>query len=120
MSGPLLHHARDMRREPTREEERLWSWLRDRRCSGFKFRRQTPLGPYIVDFYCAELKLVIEVDGEHHQTAWMSEYDGRRSLMLGKRGIRVLRIPNELLVSDSLLVGEQIDAAIAELNDASA
>jgi very-short-patch-repair endonuclease len=104
-----------MRQAPTRAEGRIWSWLRNRRCGGFKFRRQTPIGRYIVDFYCAELQLVIELDGAHHQTAWMSEYDGERSRDLEERGIRVLRIPNELLIRNSILVGEQIQAAIAEL-----
>ncbi|HEX6100708.1 MAG TPA: endonuclease domain-containing protein [Thermoanaerobaculia bacterium] len=114
-SAHLKRHARAMRREPTRAEDRLWSWLRNRRCAGYKFRRQTPIGRYIVDFYCAELNLVIELDGAHHRTAWMSEYDGERSRALQERGIRVLRIPNELLIRDSVLVGEQIQAAIAEV-----
>ena len=118
MSSTLKRYAREMRRAPTRAEDRLWFWLRDRRCSGFKFRRQMPIGPYIVDFYCAELRLVIELDGSHHRTPWMSESDGRRSLLLQKRGIRVLRIPNELLIADSLTVSEAIQAAIAELIDA--
>ena len=112
----LKHHARAMRHEPTRAEDRIWSWLRNRRCSGFKFRRQTPIGRYIVDFYCAELKLAIELDGSHHQTAWMSDYEGERLHELQECGIRVLRIPNELLIRDSILVGEQITAVIAELS----
>ena len=105
-----------MRHEPTRAEDRIWFWLRDRRCGGYKFRRQTPIGHYIVDFYCAELKLVIELDGRHHETAWMSDYDGERSRELQERGLRVLRIPNELLIRNSILVGEQIQAVIAELS----
>jgi len=108
-------HAREMRRAPTRAEDRLWSWLRDRRCVGYKFRRQSPVGPYILDFYCVELRLAIELDGAHHETAWMSEYDGVRTRYLMDLGIRVLRIPNELLIRDSLTVGEQILAAIAEI-----
>jgi len=104
-----------MRRAPTRGEGRLWSWLRNRQCSGFKFRRQTPIGPYIIDFYCAELQLAIELDGGHHNAPWMNEYDGRRSRDLQHHGIRVLRIPNELLIRDSLLVEEQIRAVIAEI-----
>jgi len=49
-----------MRKAPTRSEDRVWSWLRDRRFGGYKFRRQHPVGDYIVDFYCSELKLAIE------------------------------------------------------------
>jgi len=107
-------HARDMRHAQTFVERRLWSWLRDRRCLGYKFKRQVPIGRYIVDFYCAELDLVIEVDGRHHETSWMSGYDGRRTLELERRGIRVLRIPNEVIVRDSLLAGEMVRAAIRE------
>jgi very-short-patch-repair endonuclease len=111
----LKRHARAMRNTPTRAEDRLWSWLRDRRCSGIKFRRQTPIGPYIVDFYCAELKFAIELDGTQHRASRMSDYDGERTVYLQKREIRVLRIPNELLIRDSILVGEQISAAIESL-----
>ena len=60
-SMTMLDHARRMRRAPTRSEDRLWSWLRDRRFSGQKFRRQVPIGRYILDFYCPRLKLVIEI-----------------------------------------------------------
>jgi very-short-patch-repair endonuclease len=101
-----------MRHEPTRAESRLWSWLRGRRFGGSKFKRQAPIGCYIVDFFCAELKLAIEVDGRHHDAHWMQEYDGARTAELERRGIRLLRIPNELLMRDSWLVGEQIAAAI--------
>jgi very-short-patch-repair endonuclease len=106
-----------MRREPTRAEDRVWFWLRDRRCAGFKFRRQVPVGPYILDFYCVELKLAIELDGAHHRAAWICDYDGRRSLELEDHGIYVLRIPNELLIRNSRLVGEQIRAAIDHLRE---
>jgi very-short-patch-repair endonuclease len=73
-TGPQLRQrAKEMRRAPTRSENRLWSWLRDRRFDGYKFRRQYPIGRYVLDFYCAELKLAIEVDGRHHEEPWMSD-----------------------------------------------
>ena len=103
-----------MRQSPTRSEDRLWQWLRDRRCSGYKFRRQHPLGGYILDFYCAELKLAIEVDGKHHEAAWVNEYDGARSLELGEHGIDVVRIPNELLIRDYLTVIDIVQFAIKQ------
>jgi very-short-patch-repair endonuclease len=104
-----------MRQAPTRGENRLWSWLRDRRASGFKFRRQFPIGRCVLDFYCPELKLAIELDGRHHATSWLDEYDTQRSLDLRELGVEVLRIPNEMLIRDSLLVGECIRWAIARL-----
>jgi very-short-patch-repair endonuclease len=101
-----------MRREPTGSEGRLWTWLRDRRFSGYKFRKQYPIGKYILDFYCAELRLAIEVDGQHHLSTWVSEYDDQRYLELRARGIEVLQIPNILLIRDPRCVAECIQAAI--------
>jgi len=104
-----------MRREPTRSEGRLWTWLRNRQFSGYKIRRQFPVGKYILDFYCAELRLAIEVDGEHHLTSWVSEYDNQRCLDLRARGIDVLQIPNVLLIRDSRCVAECIQMAIDKI-----
>ncbi len=101
-----------MRREPTRGERRLWKWLRDRRFLGYKFRRQYPAAGYILDFYCAELNLAIELDGRHHATGYMNEYDSNRAVALRKLGIEILRLPNELL-RDSALAEECIRVAIA-------
>jgi very-short-patch-repair endonuclease len=111
----LKRHAREMRKMPTRAEDRLWSWLRGRRTFGFKFRRQVPAGPYILDFYCAHLRLAIELDGSQHDTPGMQEYDDRRSAFLGKRGVRVFRIPNELFIRDATMVEEQIAWVISEI-----
>ena len=112
ISPRMKEHARAMRHEPTRSEGRMWCWLRNRRFAGQKFRRQVPIGRYIVDFYCAQLKIAIELDGRHHSMAGMDEYDDFRTLYLRKRGIYVLRIPNELLIRDSLMVEEMISATI--------
>ncbi len=90
----------------------MWSCLRNRRFTGYKFRRQVPIGRYIVDFYCAELKMVIELDGAHHRSPGMDEYDDRRTKLLRQRGIHVLRIPNELFIRDSEMVGEMIKWSI--------
>jgi len=97
-----------MRKAPTRSEDRLWSWLRDRRFNGCKFRRQHPVGGYILDFYCAKLKLAIEVDGAHHDP----EYDGIRSLILQRYGIEVIRIPNDMFKTQYEIVIDIIQAAI--------
>jgi very-short-patch-repair endonuclease len=108
----LKRYARDMRRSSTRAEDRVWSWLRGRRFDGVKFRRQVPIGPYIVDFYCADLMLAIELDGSQHQLI-LDEYDSQRTAYLRQQGLEVVRIPNEELIRDSQLVAEVIRAAIA-------
>jgi len=88
----LLDHARELRSHPTDAEQRLWTQLRAHRLMGLKFRRQKPLGPYIVDFICHEIGLVIEVDGGQHQDA--AAYDSRRDAWLRERGYQVLRFWN--------------------------
>ena len=108
----MKKHARAMRRNPTRSEGRMWSWLRNRRFIGYKFRRQVPIGRYIVDLYCPELKMAIELDGTHHRSPGMDEYDDRRTKYLRQRGIHMLRIPNELLIRDSEMVVEMIHWSI--------
>jgi len=88
----LLDHARELRSHQTEAEQRLWTQLRAHRLMGLKFRRQKPLGPYIVDFICHEIGLVIEVDGGQHQEA--AAYDSRRDAWLRERGYQVLRFWN--------------------------
>jgi very-short-patch-repair endonuclease len=83
-----------MRRNPTRAEDRVWAWLRNRRFDGVKFRRQVPIGRYIVDFYSADVEVAIELDGTHHRSPEMNDYDGQRTAFLRGRGIEVVRIPN--------------------------
>ncbi len=87
----LKDRARQMRREPTEAERRMWRLLRDRRLGGFKFRRQEQLGRYIVDFVCFERKLVIELDGSQHAE---SAYDAERDAWLKSRDFVVLRFWN--------------------------
>jgi adenine-specific DNA-methyltransferase len=83
--------ARDLRKSSTKAERALWAQLRDRQLGGHKFRRQQPIGPYIVDFFCLERKLVVEVDGGQHGP----EVDERRTAFLESEGCRVLRFWNE-------------------------
>ncbi len=67
-TSPLIQQrARELRQRATEAEQMLWERVRNRRLGGLKFRRQHPLGPYIVDFYCAEHRLVVEVDGPIHE-----------------------------------------------------
>ena len=82
--------ARELRRSPSVPETRLWQVLRTRP-GGFKFRRQHPVGPYVLDFYCPAAKLVIEVDGESHGMGDRPERDARRDAWLREQGLRVER-----------------------------
>lgn len=86
--------ARSLRREATWAEKRLWYHLRTRKLRGKKFRRQQTFGPYVLDFYCVENKLNIEIDGGQHDVPENREYDMRRSAFLGKEGVRTLRFWN--------------------------
>jgi very-short-patch-repair endonuclease len=89
-----LDHTRErnLRRQQTDAERRLWYLLRDRRLAGFKFRRQHRIGPFFVDFVCLRARLVIEADGGQH--AERIGYDLARTAYLGRRGYRVLRFWN--------------------------
>ena len=89
----LTNFARANRKTPTPAENLLWQKaLRNRQFHGHKFLRQKPIGPYVVDFYCAELKLVIEIDGDSH--AEQFDYDVQRTAYLNCLGLRVLRYAN--------------------------
>jgi very-short-patch-repair endonuclease len=84
--------AKELRHEMTPAERKLWARLRDSRLAGFHFRRQQMIEPYIVDFYCHQAALVIEVDGGVHLE--QEEYDRQRELDLQSLGLRVLRFSN--------------------------
>ncbi len=90
----LTELARQNRKNPTQAELTFWDHvLRKKQFAGFKFLRQKPIGGYIVDFYCSELRLVIEIDGESH--AEMAEYDNERTRFLNSFGLHVWRYTNE-------------------------
>jgi very-short-patch-repair endonuclease len=90
--------AKELRRNPTEAERKLWRYLRLRQVGGYKFRRQQPLGPYIVDFVSLEKRLIVEVDGGQHSE--QVDYDAERSAWLEAQGFRVLRFwDNEVLRS---------------------
>ena len=99
--------ARSLRTNATDAEQLLWHSLRKRQLGGYRFRRQQPIGPYIVDFLCFEQRLVIELDGGHHAE---SHYDDERTSWLERKGFRVLRFWN----SDVLGNMEGVSHAILE------
>lgn len=102
-----LGNAKRLRRELTNGERVLWKKLRARRFHGLKFRRQVPLGPYIVDFLCAEKKLIIEIDGDSHFLPGAQERDRKREEYLKRYGFVFLRFSNYQTVRsvDSVLEG---------------
>lgn len=87
--------ARLLRKHMTSSEKILWQVLRKKRLSGLIFRRQHPVGRFIVDFYCHQAKLVIEVDGNIHNTLQNIEYDENRTFELEIFGLKVIRFKNE-------------------------
>jgi very-short-patch-repair endonuclease len=90
----LVSNARVLRNNMTRAEIILWSRLREKKINGYKFRRQQPIFDYIVDFYCHELKLIIEVDGEIHSLPGKINYDSKRDKILKINGYHIIRLTN--------------------------
>ena len=112
-TSPLIQQrARALRQRATEAERILWEHLRNRRLRGLKFRRQHPLGPYIVDFYCAAHRLVVEIDGPIHESH--REQDALRSEYLAMYGYRVLRFTNEEVLRDTESVLKRIGEACTE------
>ena len=90
----LKHIARELRRNLTDDEKELWRALRGRRFAGFKFRRQHMVGDYILDFYCADAKLAVELDGSQHGHPEGMQRDAEREKVLREQGIATLRFWN--------------------------
>ena len=109
----LLQFAKQMRRDPTDAEKRMWRLLRGRRLAGFKFRRQVPVAGYVLDFYCMRGHLVVECDGGQHGEPSQMSYDDRRSAALSRLGIRVMRFPDDEVLKHSAAVAEAIYFALA-------
>ena len=102
--------AREMRGGMTDAEVLLWRFLRNRRMAGAKFRRQHPVGRYILDFYCDQRRLGIELDGGQH--AQTLDYDERRDAWLRLQGVRVLRFWNNQVLNETEAVVEVIYGAL--------
>ena len=97
----ILHNARLLRETQTDTEQFMWQLLRNRRFCGVKFRRQHPVGRYILDFYCHDAQLAIELDGGGHAEDRQQEYDTERSAELAGAGIRVLRFWNHEVLQET-------------------
>ena len=93
LNPTLLARARDMRKESAPAEQKLWRCLRDRQLNGFKFRRQHVVGPYIADFYCHQVRLIVELDGGSHEQR--ETYDATRTKIIERGGDLVVQFKNQ-------------------------
>ena len=114
LPAELLERARALRREATDAERLLWSLLRNRQFLGLKFRRQHPLRGYVLDFYCHEAKLGIELDGGQHAEPEQAARDAQRTRDLEEHGIRVVRFWNHEVLKETRAVLEAIMSAVEE------
>ena len=106
-TDPLkLNFRRRLRHEQTDTERKLWSLLRSRQLEAYKFRRQHPIGPYVVDFCCLEKRLIVELDGRQH--ADRIAYDQRRTEFLQSKGYRVLRFWDNQVFKETEAVVEKV------------
>ena len=93
----------------------VWQMLRKRQCRGIKFRREHPIPPYTADFCCIQIRLIVEVDGDHHYTDAGKRHDRHRDKFLFSRGYTVLRIPGYEVENDPRAVFQRIEQAIDRL-----
>jgi very-short-patch-repair endonuclease len=110
MNKPIVKTAKRLHRRQTDAERLLWFRLRDRRLDGWKFRRQFPVDRYVVDFFCADAHLIIELDGGHH--AIQSDADAARTKSLETMGYLVLRFWNNDVMHNIQGVLEEIMTAL--------
>ena len=103
-----FEYAQQNRSKPTPAEDALWNALKSKQLKGLKFRRQHPIGVFIVDFYCHTAQLAIEIDGAYHLEANQQEYDHNRTMMLREAGIGEIRFSNEAVLNDLESVLEKI------------
>ncbi len=111
----IFENAKELRQNQTEAEKVLWGNLRSRRCRGLKFRRQHPVKEFILDFYCHEYLLGIEVDGSVHENELAKEYDLNRTAELESLGITILRFKNEDVLNDTAKVLAEIEDKVAQL-----
>jgi len=110
----MKERRRELRKNSSGEEVIIWNWVRGKKL-GKKFKRQVGIGGYIVDFYCAELKLVIEVDGIQHDQN--KQYDSQRDAFLSSLGCKVIRFSNRDVRGNLTKVVETIQLCIHSLSE---
>jgi very-short-patch-repair endonuclease len=107
-SGRLFEYAITNRKNATAAEHLLWERLKNKQLEGYKFRRQHPIGRFILDFYCYAAKLAIEIDGNYHEKPLQKEYDEQRTDAVGTIDIQVIRFINEDVINN-------IEGVLAEI-----
>ena len=111
--------GRELRRDQTPAERVLWEALRDRRLDHLKFRRQVPMDVFVLDFYCRDLKLIVELDGDIHAEPRQAAHDQNRDAYLRSLGCTILRFPNEAIRTDLPGVLHKIAEAASALRSQS-
>ena len=109
-----IERAKQLRKDSTDAERGLWRVLRSRQLAGYKFRRQQPLGPFIVDFVCFEARLVVEIDGGQHGEKEQLAHDSKRTAWLQNENFRVLRFWNHEVLGQLGSVCEAIGEALTD------
>ena len=112
VSAKQRDRARSLRRDSTDAETIIWNAIRAHRLHGARFRRQTPIGPFIVDFVCPAANLIVELDGGQHFETEHERRDARRDAFLASKGYRVLRFNNHDVMANRQGVLETIAAAV--------
>jgi very-short-patch-repair endonuclease len=107
-----LNFARKLRRDMTNAEAALWRSLRSSGLEGLKFRRQVPIGVYVVDFLCVQHRLIVELDGRPHERPEQKQYDIERDRWLTAQGYKILRVSNEIVMGGGNMVLERIKALL--------
>ncbi len=107
--------AKELRKDETEAEKKLWTKLNKNQILGLQFRRQHPINIFIADFYCPKIKLVIEVDGSIHEIFEYEEHDIGRSEILNDFGITVIRFTNEQILNDLDGTVKQIETCVRKL-----
>lgn len=115
----LFRYAQEMRKNPTDGEKALWNILRKFRYKGYIFRRQHPVDIFIADFYCHKLKLIIEVDGDVHDSEQAIQYDDGRTAELEKYGLSIMRFTNDQVLNEKEKITLQIQNYISTLTSPS-
>jgi len=114
-SPVIFERAKKLRLRPTVEERSMWSLLKNKQILRLKFRRQHPISSFIADFYCHQIKLVIEVDGDSHLSEAAKKYDEGRTALFNHFGITVIRFTNTQISEKVQFVQSEIENKCFEL-----
>ena len=109
------NRARRLRRELTKAEQEMWNMLRDLRPYGARFRRETPIGPYIADFAWLSAKVIVEVDGDSHETLAGKAHDATRDAFLKQQGFCIMRFDNLQVIDGPDYVFVEIERRVRHL-----